>query len=202
LSPTGCSGDSGSRLCLTNADSGSGDSAGTTGARRRRLGADRHWKDCCFLSISHVINYDMPHTIDAYTHRVGRTGRAEKTGDALSFITHEDEGVVRSIERVLGEKVERRRMKGFDYDRAEPSRDPKFPLSRPGKRTDAAISEARSVSAASGKKRQIGKAAAEESGSSEIHNSSHRGTLPRSSTDLKQKLLRFRTNKGRQQAGR
>ncbi|MEW6052583.1 MAG: DEAD/DEAH box helicase [Nitrospirota bacterium] len=65
--------------------------------------------------ISHVINYDMPDTVDAYTHRIGRTGRAEKTGDAFTFITHEDEYIVRSIERVLGEKVERRIIKGFDY---------------------------------------------------------------------------------------
>lgn len=78
------------------------------------------------LRISHVINYDMPDTTNAYTHRVGRTGRAEKTGDALSFITREDEDVVRSIEYVLGEKVERRMMKGFDYKKKAPVRDTEF----------------------------------------------------------------------------
>jgi len=72
--------------------------------------------------ISHVINYDMPDTTDAYTHRIGRTGRAEKTGDAFTFITREDEDTVRSIERVLGEKVERRMMKGFDYNKKAPVR--------------------------------------------------------------------------------
>jgi ATP-dependent RNA helicase RhlE len=66
-------------------------------------------------SITHVINFDMPDTTDAYTHRIGRTGRAAKTGDAFTFITREDEAMVRSIERVLGEKVERRRLEGFDY---------------------------------------------------------------------------------------
>jgi ATP-dependent RNA helicase RhlE len=65
--------------------------------------------------ISHVINFDMPDTTDAYTHRIGRTGRAAKTGDAFTFITREDEDMVRSIERVLGEKVERRTLEGFDY---------------------------------------------------------------------------------------
>ena len=65
--------------------------------------------------ISHVINFDMPDTTDAYTHRIGRTGRAAKTGDAFTFITREDESMVRSIERVLGEKVERRTLKCFDY---------------------------------------------------------------------------------------
>ena len=68
-------------------------------------------------SISHVINYDMPDTTDAYTHRIGRTGRASRTGDAFTFVTREDEIMVRSIERVLGEKVERRLLEGFDYEK-------------------------------------------------------------------------------------
>ena len=73
--------------------------------------------------ISHVINYDMPDTTDAYTHRIGRTGRAEKTGDAFTFITRDDEDIVRGIERVLGEKVERRTMNGFDYKEKAPAND-------------------------------------------------------------------------------
>ncbi len=77
-------------------------------------------------SISHVINYDMPDTPDAYTHRIGRTGRAEKTGDAFTFITPEDGAMVRSIERVLGEKVACRRLEGFDYDKQAPARDAEF----------------------------------------------------------------------------
>ena len=71
--------------------------------------------------ISHVINFDMPDTTDAYTHRIGRTGRAAKTGDAFTFITREDEPMVRSIERVLGEKVERCTLQGFDYKKPAPS---------------------------------------------------------------------------------
>jgi len=77
-------------------------------------------------SISHVINYDMPGTADAYTHRIGRTGRAAKTGDAFTFIGCEDEDMVRSIERVLGEKVERRTLDGFDYKKLAPARDTEF----------------------------------------------------------------------------
>src|SRR5512143_3749367 len=77
-------------------------------------------------SISHVINYDIPDTVDAYTHRIGRTGRAAKTGDAFTFVTHEDEPVVRSIERVLGEKIERRTIKDFDYKKTAPVRDAEF----------------------------------------------------------------------------
>ncbi len=77
-------------------------------------------------SISHVINYDMPDTADAYTHRIGRTGRAAKTGDAFTFITREDDDMVRAIERVLGEKVERRMVKGFDYHKQAPARNTEF----------------------------------------------------------------------------
>lgn len=77
-------------------------------------------------SISHVINYDMPDTTDAYTHRIGRTGRAAKTGDAFTFVTREDEDAVRGIERVLGEKIERRTLKGFDYKKPAPARDSEF----------------------------------------------------------------------------
>ncbi len=77
-------------------------------------------------SISHVINYDIPDTVDAYTHRIGRTGRAAKTGDAFTFITHEDEQMVRSIERVLGEKIGRRTVLGFDYAKPAPKRDEEF----------------------------------------------------------------------------
>ena len=76
--------------------------------------------------ISHVINYDIPDTTDAYTHRIGRTGRAAKTGDAFTFVTREDEDTVRGIERVLGEKIERRTRKGFDYKKSAPARDSEF----------------------------------------------------------------------------
>jgi ATP-dependent RNA helicase RhlE len=78
------------------------------------------------LSISHVINYDIPDTTDAYTHRIGRTGRAAKTGDAFTFVTSEDEPLVKDIERVLGEKIERRILKDFDYKKPAPARDPEF----------------------------------------------------------------------------
>ncbi len=64
--------------------------------------------------ISHVINYDIPSTADDYIHRIGRTGRAERTGSALTLVTHEDRRAVRDIERVLGESLEIRQIDGFD----------------------------------------------------------------------------------------
>jgi ATP-dependent RNA helicase RhlE len=59
--------------------------------------------------VSHVINYDIPNTADAYIHRIGRTGRAARTGDAFTLITTEDAQMVRAIDRVIGSKVERLR---------------------------------------------------------------------------------------------
>ncbi len=63
--------------------------------------------------VSHVINYDVPDTVEAYTHRIGRTGRVEKTGDAFTFATNEDRSMISAIERVLGELIPRRDMEGF-----------------------------------------------------------------------------------------
>jgi ATP-dependent RNA helicase RhlE len=67
--------------------------------------------------ISHVINYDMPDTVDAYTHRIGRTGRAAKTGDAFTFVTSQDRAFVGDIEHVLGARIERRTLGGKESDR-------------------------------------------------------------------------------------
>jgi ATP-dependent RNA helicase RhlE len=66
-------------------------------------------------SISHVINYDIPDTADTYIHRIGRTGRAEREGDAITLVTKEDAGVVWEIERALGGPIERRKLDDFDY---------------------------------------------------------------------------------------
>ena len=67
------------------------------------------------IRVSHVVNYDMPTTADAYTHRIGRTGRAERKGEALSLITRDDGDMVRTIERMLGKPLRRARAEGFDY---------------------------------------------------------------------------------------
>ena len=64
--------------------------------------------------ISHVINYDMPDTVDAYTHRIGRTGRVDKTGEAYTMVTRADAAMLRAIEKVLGKPIERRTLPGFE----------------------------------------------------------------------------------------
>jgi ATP-dependent RNA helicase RhlE len=65
-------------------------------------------------SISHVINYDMPDTADAYIHRIGRTGRAQRTGDAFTLVTPEDNDMIRSLERIMG-PLKRETLPDFDY---------------------------------------------------------------------------------------
>ncbi len=70
--------------------------------------------------ISHVVNFDFPMHSEDYVHRIGRTGRALAIGDAISFITHEDQGALRSLERFIGRGLVRKRAEGFDYNAAPP----------------------------------------------------------------------------------
>ena len=70
--------------------------------------------------ITHVINFDMPDTLDAYTHRIGRTGRVDQTGEAFTFAETSDADMVRDIEHLLGSKIERRRLSGFNYGGFKP----------------------------------------------------------------------------------
>jgi ATP-dependent RNA helicase RhlE len=75
------------------------------------------------LSISHVINYDMPESTDDYIHRIGRTGRVEKSGDALTFVTDADAGKIRALEQLLDTPLERMKLQGFDYTKPAPARE-------------------------------------------------------------------------------
>jgi ATP-dependent RNA helicase RhlE len=65
--------------------------------------------------VSHVINFDCPHIADDYIHRVGRTGRASAAGDAFTFISDEEQGNLRTIERAIGKRVPRVILPDFDY---------------------------------------------------------------------------------------
>ncbi|MFC1964923.1 DEAD/DEAH box helicase [Chloroflexota bacterium] len=75
------------------------------------------------LSISHVINYDMPESTDDYIHRIGRTGRVDKDGDALTFVTNADAGKIRALEQLLNAPLERLTLQGFDYTKPAPDRE-------------------------------------------------------------------------------
>ena len=74
--------------------------------------------------ISHVINYDVPDTVEAYTHRIGRTGRADRTGEAITFATSEDSRIIKLIEQTLDEKMTQLNSAVFTKEPA--SREPKL----------------------------------------------------------------------------
>lgn len=81
-----------------------------TGRVRILVATDIAARGIDISQISHVINYDMPDTAEAYTHRIGRTGRMERLGTALTLVTQDDLPMMRTIERLLGEKLERRKL--------------------------------------------------------------------------------------------
>jgi ATP-dependent RNA helicase RhlE len=67
-------------------------------------------------ALPHVINFDVPVVPEDYIHRVGRTARAGKVGDALTFASPAEQPLVKAIERAVGRPLNRRRIEGFDYD--------------------------------------------------------------------------------------
>jgi ATP-dependent RNA helicase RhlE len=71
-------------------------------------------------ALGHVVNFDVPPAPEDYIHRVGRTGRAEMTGEAFTFVSPEEEDELRSIERAIGRRLPRVTVPDFDY-RARPT---------------------------------------------------------------------------------
>jgi len=72
--------------------------------------------------LSHVVNFDVPNVPDDYIHRVGRTARADATGDAFTFVSPDEEGDLRAIERAVGRTLPRITVTGFNYDQAPSER--------------------------------------------------------------------------------
>jgi ATP-dependent RNA helicase RhlE len=72
--------------------------------------------------ISHVVNYDFPMHPEDYVHRIGRTGRAQAVGDAISFVTPEDHSALRSLERFIGRGIVRKRPEGFNCSASAPAK--------------------------------------------------------------------------------
>ncbi len=106
--------------------------------------------------ISHVINFDIPDTPEAYTHRIGRTGRMLKKGTALTLVTPEDQAMLRSIEKVVGAPIERKTLEGFvpakgekaPFDARSPKARPERPQRSKTAQTSRAPGAARAPSAA------------------------------------------------------
>ena len=78
-------------------------------------------------ALSHVVNFDVPAVPEDYSHRVGRTGRAELTGDAFTFVAPSEEGDLRAIERAIKRTLPRVTLPDFDY-RARPQTRLEIPL--------------------------------------------------------------------------
>jgi ATP-dependent RNA helicase RhlE len=66
----------------------------------------------------------MPATADDYIHRIGRTGRAERSGDAFTLVTPDDRDVIRALEKIMGKALPRQTLEGFDYDIPAPEISP------------------------------------------------------------------------------
>jgi ATP-dependent RNA helicase RhlE len=77
--------------------------------------------------LGHVVNFDVPTVPDDYIHRVGRTARAEATGDAFTFVSPQEEGDLLRIERAVGKRLPRITVPDFDY-RARPEGTLEVPL--------------------------------------------------------------------------
>ncbi|MBI4598520.1 MAG: DEAD/DEAH box helicase [Candidatus Omnitrophica bacterium] len=84
--------------------------------------------------ITHVINFDVPNTPDDYVHRIGRTARAEATGDAFTLIDHDEEPLIADIERALARTLPRVTLPDFQYKKSEPHRPHEPYRHRPGQR--------------------------------------------------------------------
>jgi ATP-dependent RNA helicase RhlE len=101
-------------------------------------------------NVSHVINYDIPATPEAYIHRIGRTGRAKRSGQAFTLVTQEDTRMVMAINKAIGSSVEQRTLPNFNYDtpsgQLERKINPSANKSRPtgGKRANKTAIERRS----------------------------------------------------------
>ncbi|HXV76754.1 MAG TPA: DEAD/DEAH box helicase [Candidatus Polarisedimenticolaceae bacterium] len=97
-----------------------------TGFRQRRfdvlVATDIAARGIDVEQVSHVVNFDMPGTPDAYTHRIGRTGRAERDGRAYTFVTTDDRAMVEQVERRIGQRIPRRSFDGARCLAAEPVR--------------------------------------------------------------------------------
>jgi ATP-dependent RNA helicase RhlE len=92
-----------------------------SGAMRVLVATDVAARGIDVDGISHVVNYDFPMHPEDYVHRIGRTGRAHAVGDAISFVTPEDQGELRSLEGFIGRGIVRKKAEGFDYDAAAPA---------------------------------------------------------------------------------
>jgi ATP-dependent RNA helicase RhlE len=113
-------------------------------------------------ALEHVVNFDVPAAPEDYIHRVGRTARAEATGDAYTFVTPDDEPAIRAIERAVGRRVERRKLAGFDYAAAATDEKLEIPLAERIAQIRARKAEERVRAKAKASEREVAQQRAQE----------------------------------------
>jgi ATP-dependent RNA helicase RhlE len=101
------------------------------GAHRVLVATDIAARGIDVEDISHVVNYDVPHEAEVYVHRVGRTARAQRRGDAFTLVGPEEQDDFDNIEKLLGFPIPRARVPGFVYDAPPPPRLPDRMSERP-----------------------------------------------------------------------
>src|SRR5215468_1591062 len=92
------------------------------GALRVLVATDIAARGIDITALSHVVNFDVPAVAEDYIHRSGRTARAEAVGDAVTFVSPDEEADFRAIERAVGRRIERLTLPGFDYSARSPER--------------------------------------------------------------------------------
>jgi len=121
-----------------------------TGKHRILVATDIVARGIDVVDLSHVVNFDVPVDADAYIHRIGRTARAEATGSAFTFVSPEEEGELRAIERIVGRQLPRVKLPGFDYDKK-----PEAALEIPLRERIAAIRAQKAAARANKEKRAV-----------------------------------------------
>ncbi len=102
------------------------------GAHRVLVATDIAARGIDVEGVSHVVNFDVPHESEVYVHRVGRTARAQRRGEAYTLVSPEEESDLKGIERLIGFPISRVRIPGFDYGAPAPPREGRPPPGRGG----------------------------------------------------------------------
>ena len=143
-------------------------------------------------ALGHVVNFDVPLVPEDYIHRIGRTGRADEVGDAFTFVSPEEEGELRAIERVLGKRLPRVTLPDFDY-KAKPATKLEIPLAERIAQIKARKAEDRARAKANAERR----AAAE----AERQRAAQRGARPAARPSVGSRSDAARTTSDRPPAG-
>ena len=86
-----------------------------SGAAQILVATDIASRGLDIASVTHVVNYDVPEHSEDYVHRIGRTGRAQKEGDAATLVALDEMSHLDSIEKLIGMHIPQRRLEGFNY---------------------------------------------------------------------------------------